>query len=589
MAIAAFFLLGMQKEMVFAQESCQLNIYGIYLGEDEKGDCTLLESRGHGLLIDIGSASQTRTIVDQLQKIGLTHVDVLFSHLHSDHIGSTDDNVCAGLENLEAMGISVDTLYVPSVYLAPYSTRISYRASQLENYANQRPNLKIVYLNVGDLVQVGDASGKVMGPTDSATRAPYQYTEYTLLENRNIIYENDSSLAMIFQCGNTKYFTAGDCYGREAKALVDAYGSGLKCDIMKMNHHGIGSGNSADLISAISPKYSFVPNSGVEKYSQTSDHWRTYTATKRASKYGMCYMVGNEKKTIIYHIQNDVITLYQGSIASEKNKMTGWQYLYGADGANRDHDMYYINSNNKILKGVHKIGNHYFRFKSGGQMDYGEFSSEGTYLGWKDYSGGRRYYSLSKDKKYAYMNYGVNVVHGTPMCFDSDGYLMMSGTENDTAIKRLGSNYYAVDYEGEVTENDWEELDGFLYYFDNQGRMLRNCKYKIDGEYYLFDTDGTVYQGNSYTEFFDFHSNTYAVRTDGTVVAGKCAYVDGEKYYFDRYGVVQKNRIIKIGKKQYYFDKNGKMVRNRTIKVFGKKYKSNSNGVLKLVKSKAKK
>ena len=40
-------------------------------------------------------------------------------------------------------------------------------------------------------------------------------------------------------------------------------------------------------------------------------------------------MVGNEKKTIIYHIQNDVITLYQGSIASEKNKMTGWQYLYG--------------------------------------------------------------------------------------------------------------------------------------------------------------------------------------------------------------------------------------------------------------------
>ena len=107
-------------------------------------------------------------------------------------------------------------------------------------------------------------------------------------------------------------------------------------------------------------------------------------------------------------------------------------------------------------------------------------------------------------------------------------------------LKRLGSNYYAVDYEGEVTENDWEELDGFLYYFDNQGRMLRNCKYKIDGEYYLFDTDGTVYQGNSYTEFFDFHSNTYAVRTDGTVVAGKCAYVDGEKYYFDRYGVVQK-------------------------------------------------
>ena len=224
--------------MLFAQENSELNIYAIYLGESDKGDATLLESKGHGLLIDIGSASQTGVIVEQLRKVGLTHVDVLFSHLHSDHIGSTHNNITAGLENLEAMGICVDTLYVPAVYLTPYSTRISYRASQLQNYADQRPDMNIVYLNVGDVVQIGDAAGRVMGPTDSTTRSPYQYTEYSLVENRDIIYENDSSLAMIFTCGNTKYFTAGDCYGREAKALVEAYGSELKCDIMKMNHHG---------------------------------------------------------------------------------------------------------------------------------------------------------------------------------------------------------------------------------------------------------------------------------------------------------------------------------------------------------------
>ena len=588
-AMLLLLLTGIQKDTVLAQNTSQLNIYGIYLGEEDKGDCTLLESRGHGLLIDIGSASQTKMIVDQLQKAGLTHVDVLFSHLHSDHMGSTNDNIAAGLENLEAMGISVDTLYVPSRYLTPYSGRINYRTSQIENYVSQRPNIKIVYLNVGDVIEVGDAVGKVMGPTDSLTRSPYQYTEYSLAENREIIYENDSSLAMIFQCGNTKYFTAGDCYGREAKALVEAYGSNLKCDIMKMNHHGIGSGNSADLISAISPKYSYVPNSGVDKYSTKSGHWRTYTATKRASKYGMCYMVGNERKSIIYHIENDVITLYQGSVVSEDNKMTGWQYLYGADGANRDHDMYYLNFNCKPLRGVHKIGSHYFRFKSGGQMDYGDYSSEGKYLGWKEYSGEQRYYTFSENKKYAYMNQGLNIVNGVPMYFDSDGYLVTSGMEDETTIKKLGSYYYAVDYYGEVTINDWEDLDGFLYYFDNKGRMVRNRQCKIDGEYYLFDTDGTVYQGNSRTELFDYKSHTYAVRTDGTVVTGKCADVDGKTYCFDSTGVVQKNRIIRRGKNQYYFDKNGKMVRSRTFKLYGKKYHSNANGVLKLVKSKAKK
>ena len=95
--------------MLFAQENSELNIYAIYLGESDKGDATLLESKGHGLLIDIGSASQTGVIVEQLRKVGLTHVDVLFSHLHSDHIGSTHNNITAGLENLEAMGICVGT------------------------------------------------------------------------------------------------------------------------------------------------------------------------------------------------------------------------------------------------------------------------------------------------------------------------------------------------------------------------------------------------------------------------------------------------------------------------------------------------
>ena len=574
--------------MLFAQENSELNIYAIYLGESDKGDATLLESKGHGLLIDIGSASQTGVIVEQLRKVGLTHVDVLFSHLHSDHIGSTHNNITAGLENLEAMGICVDTLYVPAVYLTPYSTRISYRASQLQNYADQRPDMNIVYLNVGDVVQIGDAAGRVMGPTDSTTRSPYQYTEYSLVENRDIIYENDSSLAMIFTCGNTKYFTAGDCYGREAKALVEAYGSELKCDIMKMNHHGIGSGNSTDLLKAIRPKYSFVPNSGVDKYNLQSGHWRTYTATKRASKYGMCYMVGNEKKTIVYHIVNDAITLYKGSVISKANKMTGWQYLYGADGSNRDHDMYYLNSECLPLKGIQKVGSHYFRFQAGGQMDYGTYMPDGSYSGWKTYNSEKRYFAFSQNKKYAYMKVGLSFINGVPMYFDQDGYMVNSGIEDETVIKKIGSYYYAVDYYGEVTIDDWEDIDDFSYYFDDNGRMLCNGKYEINGEYYLFDTDGTMYAGNARTEFYDFKSNTYAVRTDGTLVTGKCGKIDGDKYYFDKTGCVQKNKIIKIGKKQYYFNGSGKMVHNRTFKLYGKKYHSDKNGVVKSKKIKGK-
>lgn len=571
-------------DMAKAGANTEMNIYAMYLGESEKGDSVLLESKGHYLLVDIGAALHAPAIVRQLNELGVTHVDIMFSHLHSDHIGGNDSNITAGLDQLHLMGITVDTLYLPATSNAPLSARFSSRNAQLQNFMAGQGCGQIVYLNTGDVLQFGDVTGQVIGPVDTWKISPSQYTQYASMENRYIAYENNCSLAVIFTCGSTRYFTAGDCYGDEAKALVEKYGDALRCDIMKLCHHGIGTGNSADLMQAIRPAYSFVPNSGVYNVNEVTGRWRTYTATKRASKYGMCYLVGSEKQTLIYHVVNDTITLYRGMSVSEGEKMTGWQYLYGADGANRDHDMYYLSSNCKPAKGVKKIGSHYYRFTSGGQMDYGNYSSDGEYLGWKSYSRGKRYYTLSANEKYAYMSYGFDTVDGVHLYFDEDGYKVISGTEDSVKIIKIESGYYAVDYDGELTVNDWEEMDDLLYYFDSEGKMVRNREYKIDGKYYLFDTDGTLFMGNSCTEFYDFTSNTYAVRQDGTLVTNKCGKIDGDKYYFDVKGVMQKNKIIKIGKKQYYFGKNGKMVCDRNFKYKGKKYHSNAKGVVSVVK-----
>ena len=76
-----------------AEENKELDIYAMYLGNTEKGDSTLLVSKGQYLLIDIGAASSAPAIISQLQKLGITHVDVLFSHLHTDHIGAHVENI----------------------------------------------------------------------------------------------------------------------------------------------------------------------------------------------------------------------------------------------------------------------------------------------------------------------------------------------------------------------------------------------------------------------------------------------------------------------------------------------------------------
>ena len=110
-----------------ASESTELNIYAMYLKPDTKGDSVLLESKGHYLLIDLATSEHVPSIIKQLNALGATHVDVLFSHLHKDHVGGASNNMLAGLVMLHAAGITVDTLYVADPSIAPLSLNNSKR------------------------------------------------------------------------------------------------------------------------------------------------------------------------------------------------------------------------------------------------------------------------------------------------------------------------------------------------------------------------------------------------------------------------------------------------------------------------------
>ena len=106
---------------VKASDNTELNIYAFYLNSEKKGDSTLLESKGHYLLIDIGADNHAPAIIKQLQTLGVTHVDVMFSHLHTDHTGGCSTDLQAGLKQFALSGITIDTLYLPDPSLAVLS------------------------------------------------------------------------------------------------------------------------------------------------------------------------------------------------------------------------------------------------------------------------------------------------------------------------------------------------------------------------------------------------------------------------------------------------------------------------------------
>lgn len=564
-------LLFLAPISVSAEPTTEMNIYAIYLDSPDRGDSVLIESKSHALLMDIGCYNHIPAILKQLKALNITNVDICFSHLHQDHTASLTNDATAGLRLLIDNGITIDNLYLPSKSFASYSSRYLYKSETIQSIMSAYTNVH--YLSVGDKITVGDATGEVIGPINSWDYSPSKYNVSggSIANEMYTEYENNNSLAIIFTCGNTRYFTAGDAFTDETNALCERYGTNLKCDIMKLCHHGTPSGNSSKLINLVQPRYSFGSNITFTSKNDQTGRWSFYASSARATRYGMCYAIGNEKKTLIYHVVNDNISLYKGLRVSPENKLTGWQHFFGSDGVNMDYNTYYLDSDSQPLTGVHKIGNHYYCFDNTGLMQYGSFSATGKHKHWVTTQDGKRYYTLTSNHKYSYLTVGFKKIGDSLYYFDKNGYLYKDpafqqgdADENDIILTKIQSNYYAIDNTGSLLYNEWLNLDDFLYYFKKDGKMLRNCLAYVDGTPYLFDTDGTLM--TAYFSKYDIVSlknKSYAVDEDGEVVIKKA---------------------VTINKKNYYFGAKGVMAKNTKVTWKGKKYKCNANGVMKLIK-----
>ena len=173
--LAIFFTILPVQTVSAATDDEELNIYAMYLKPAAKGDSVLLESKGHYLLVDLATSDHVPSIIKQLNALNVKHVDVMFSHLHKDHVGGASGNMLAGLNQLHTAGINVDTIYVADPSIAPLSLNNGKRYTRLQNYILKHPNTNIVYLSVGDHITLGDADGKVIGPVNTASITPSQY------------------------------------------------------------------------------------------------------------------------------------------------------------------------------------------------------------------------------------------------------------------------------------------------------------------------------------------------------------------------------------------------------------------------------
>lgn len=203
----------------------EMKVHYIDVGQ---GDCIFIElPNSETMLIDAGEYDEVDGAVTYIHSYGYDTIDyVIATHPHSDHIG--------GMKTI------FDNFNVKNVYLSPAISTTKTYEYMLE--AIQNSNAKAYKAFAGtEIISEDNLSVIVVAP---ATDNPDDYTD-------NL---NDSSVILKLTYGETSFLFTGDA----EKAEEDAIRTNIKCDVLKIGHHGSRTSTSANFLKNAKPKYAII-------------------------------------------------------------------------------------------------------------------------------------------------------------------------------------------------------------------------------------------------------------------------------------------------------------------------------------------
>ena len=189
-----------------------------------QGDSIFIKVGDCDILIDAGTATYGSTVSSYLNRQGVDDIELMINtHADADH--------CGGLTKVlndyvvEEVWISKDT----NKNTSAYNNFIS--AISREGLTAQKPNAGTVYV--------------------------YEYLTITVLYNAIGSDTNDSSIVVMLEYGSHKFLFTGDISGVIENRLVDN-GVDLKCDVLKVAHHGSYKSSYERFLKATGAKYAVI-------------------------------------------------------------------------------------------------------------------------------------------------------------------------------------------------------------------------------------------------------------------------------------------------------------------------------------------
>ncbi|QTE67307.1 hypothetical protein JNO48_08820 [Clostridiales bacterium] len=179
-----------------------------------QNDAFILQCGGESMIIDGGSKKYWKTMMDYLESLGLSHVNILFNtHPHDDHLE-------AQIQMVKSGRLTADRFVSP--FFIDYG--VGY-----DKVKYQREMVKVLEDKGIPFVQIL--------PDEELTLGGARMVLYRYPDGKDA---NQLSGVLWLHYGDATILLPGDLTGDGERWLVNHYGAeGLKSDILKSPHHGI--------------------------------------------------------------------------------------------------------------------------------------------------------------------------------------------------------------------------------------------------------------------------------------------------------------------------------------------------------------
>jgi competence protein ComEC len=201
----------------------------------DQGDSILVQLNNINILIDSGSNEYNSKLKAYLKKENIKNLNyIIATHPHEDHIGSMPYII---------KNLSFDNFYAPKV---SSNTPIFKDLTISLKHKNKKINI----ISAGSILNIGDdISCEFLSP------------------QKNKIYDNLNNYSAVIKLKykNNSFLFMGDAETEIENALI-SNNINLKCDVLKIGHHGSSSSSSKTFLDKAQPKYSIISCGKYNKY-----------------------------------------------------------------------------------------------------------------------------------------------------------------------------------------------------------------------------------------------------------------------------------------------------------------------------------